>query len=382
MYTPISKKFKVACLVEHLKGNSNYICDSNGNVICLPGWESDGDHWCNVPICDFNGQTCCDHGQCDKPQHCTCDIGWHGHICDQCLRMPGCVNGYCEQPFQCICEDGWEGLFCDKPTCGECIHGYCSDSGICTCHWGYTGEHCDQCLNHPECQNGQCIDKPFECACNDGYEGLYCNTTVCSVGCHPEHGMCDQPGECWCKPGWQGPLCDQCVPYWSCNYGYCDEPFECKCYDGYAGKDCNETTTLIPVDVDGHWGSWGPWSACSAPPGCLHQIQTRTRICNNPAPVGNGKYCSSDGSSSSEVGPCPCTINGGYTEWTVFSPCTATCSGDIGERVRRRFCTQPSPHMDGLTCQEQGLGPEREEVQCEGTTPFQSDDPFSICYSI
>ena len=43
--------------------------------------------------------------------------------------------------------------------------------------------------------------------------------------------------------------------------------------------------------------------------------------------------------------------DGGYTEWTVFSPCTATCEGDQGDRRRRRFCTNPTPGTQGLTCE-------------------------------
>ena len=44
-------------------------------------------------------------------------------------------------------------------------------------------------------------------------------------------------------------------------------------------------------------------------------------------------------------------LDGGYTEWTNYSPCTAICIGDVGERVRRRFCTNPSPQLGGLDCQ-------------------------------
>ena len=43
-------------------------------------------------------------------------------------------------------------------------------------------------------------------------------------------------------------------------------------------------------------------------------------------------------------------VDGGYTEWTVFSPCTAICSQDTGHRRRKRFCTNPEPSNGGLTC--------------------------------
>ena len=119
--------------------------------------------------------------------------------------------------------------------------------------------------------------------------------------------MCPgEPGECWCRPGWQGPLCDQCVPYWNCVHGYCDEPFECKCKPGYTGKDCNEPTS---GSVDGSWGQWGPWSSCSSPPYCQQEIQKRTRLCNYPAPKGNGLHCNSNGSPSTEIRHCHCPIS-------------------------------------------------------------------------
>ena len=42
--------------------------------------------------------------------------------------------------------------------------------------------------------------------------------------------------------------------------------------------------------------------------------------------------------------------DGGLTEWTVFSSCSAQCQGDQGERVRRRFCTNPVPQLGGKDC--------------------------------
>ena len=71
--------------------------------------------------------------------------------------------------------------------CNECIHGFCTEPNVCQCYWGFSGEHCDQCVKHPECHHGHCINKPFQCECWNGYTGLHCNETVCSDGCHPEH---------------------------------------------------------------------------------------------------------------------------------------------------------------------------------------------------
>ena len=43
--------------------------------------------------------------------------------------------------------------------------------------------------------------------------------------------------------------------------------------------------------------------------------------------------------------------DGNVSEWTVYGPCDKLCAGDVGERVRRRFCTNPAPEFGGLTCE-------------------------------
>ena len=55
-------------------------------------------------------------------------------------------------------------------------------------------------------------------------------------------------------------------------------------------------------------------------------------------------------------------IDGGYTEWSEWSECTATCGG--GSRSHSRTCTNPSPKNKGKTCIEQDLGPDMESEQC------------------
>ena len=55
-------------------------------------------------------------------------------------------------------------------------------------------------------------------------------------------------------------------------------------------------------------------------------------------------------------------IDGGYTEWSEWSECTATCGG--GSRSHSRTCTNPSPKNKGKTCIEQDLGPNMESEEC------------------
>jgi len=55
-------------------------------------------------------------------------------------------------------------------------------------------------------------------------------------------------------------------------------------------------------------------------------------------------------------------IDGGYTAWSKWSACSATCGG--GVRWHSRTCTNPSPKGKGKTCKEQNLGPAKESQGC------------------
>ena len=52
----------------------------------------------------------------------------------------------------------------------------------------------------------------------------------------------------------------------------------------------------LTAKVDGHWGRWSEWSKCDA--SCDDGIKKRTRMCNNPEPKHDGKYCPGIGSEA------------------------------------------------------------------------------------
>ncbi|XP_078147250.1 A disintegrin and metalloproteinase with thrombospondin motifs 5 [Centroberyx gerrardi] len=55
----------------------------------------------------------------------------------------------------------------------------------------------------------------------------------------------------------------------------------------------------------GSWSSWGPWGACSR--SCGGGVQFAQRLCNNPPPRNNGRYCTGKRAiyRSCSVTPCP-----------------------------------------------------------------------------
>ena len=52
------------------------------------------------------------------------------------------------------------------------------------------------------------------------------------------------------------------------------------------------------------------------------------------------------------------SVNGGWTEWSVWSDCPETCGDE--DLIRTRSCTNPSPENNGTVCQ----GSNTETISC------------------
>ncbi|XP_052276440.1 coadhesin-like isoform X2 [Dreissena polymorpha] len=117
------------------------------------------------------------------------------------------------------------------------------------------------------------------------------------------------------------------------------------------GKNCigpsTDYTSCVrdSCPVDGGWGTWATWGSCSA--SCGVALQHRTRYCDNPPPARFGDHCFGD---SLDYRTCilqGCT-DGGWTTWTNWGTCSATCDGGFHQRSRQ--CTNPPASVNGHQC--------------------------------
>ncbi|XP_022098999.1 SCO-spondin-like, partial [Acanthaster planci] len=155
-----------------------------------------------------------------------------------------------------------------------------------------------------------------------------------------------------------------------CNVRPCDEA----CEEGTVFDDCskplpcqrtclemsNEVVCQNPTNqckfgrmecqdalCDGGWSGWTVWSPCDRT--CGWGTRLRFRSCTNPFPRNGGKNCSDEGRM--EVGKCnefACVVDGKPGPWGMWSTCTSTCGG--GTQHRKRYCNNPVPQNGGDEC--------------------------------
>ncbi|XP_067022316.1 A disintegrin and metalloproteinase with thrombospondin motifs adt-1-like isoform X5 [Acropora muricata] len=115
---------------------------------------------------------------------------------------------------------------------------------------------------------------------------------------------------------------------------------------------CNQN----PCPVDGRWSLWKPWGPCSLT--CAGGVQRRTRTCNNPPPKYGGKNCEGNALQTQSCNRAPCPVDGNWAEWRPWRPCSVTCGG--GSQDRTRACANPRPAFGGANCE----GKSKEYRQC------------------
>ena len=132
--------------------------------------------------------------------------------------------------------------------------------------------------------------------------------------------------------------------------------------------------------VDGNYSEWSEFSPCSV--SCGNGTMKRTRNCSHPSPKNRGRDCSSLGPPE-EIKSCflrECPVDGNYTEWSVFSNCSKTCGSGI--KRRSRTCSNPEPRHGGRNCSNLGLGIEVQECNtqlCPISGGYSKWTDFSQC---
>ncbi|XP_076472736.1 SCO-spondin-like isoform X3 [Babylonia areolata] len=162
----------------------------------------------------------------------------------------------------------------------------------------------------------------------------------------------------WGSWGTYGPCSVTCGTGSKSRTRQCDNPAPMGGGENCTGSasdtaDC----TMAACEVDGNWGSWGPYMECSVT--CGDGIKSRTRQCDNPAPTNGGSPCSGSSTDNTEcTAGSPCPVDGNWGSWGPYGVCSVTCGE--GTKSRTRECDNPAPQHGGNTC----YGPGTDSVQC------------------
>ncbi|XP_053398910.1 SCO-spondin-like isoform X2 [Mercenaria mercenaria] len=243
-------------------------------------------------------------------------------------KGPGMEKRPCDTGKQCPVHGGW-GLWTMWTKCSVyCGTGMISRKRVCDSPMPqYGGKNCLG-LEYEEmpCETG--VMCPIDGGWSAWSDLSSCSET-CGVGFMQRSRICNSP-----LPQYNGAPCP----------GPDFEKLPC------------DTGTKCPVH--GNWGPWTDYAICEAK--CGKGVQTRTRICNSPAPMFGGDSCV--GADFEKI-PCDsgvfCPVNGEWGPWTEFTHCNKKCGVGIIRRFRQ--CNNPAPSYGGHLC----VGLEKEEQMCD-----------------
>lgn len=146
----------------------------------------------------------------------------------------------------------------------------------------------------------------------------------------------------------------------------------------HGGRNCSRYGDDIEIlfcnvhycPIHGGYTMWSDFTSCSA--SCGGGVRNRNRTCTNPVPMYDGKNCSNLGEDfqSQECNIHPCPIHGGFTSWSNFTACSKTCGN--GTRMRNRACSNPAPKHGGRNCTG-----EFEEIEDCNTFPCPIDGGYT-----
>ena len=115
--------------------------------------------------------------------------------------------------------------------------------------------------------------------------------------------------------------------------------------------------------VNGYWSKWSQWSPCTK--SCASGMTTRDRTCTEPQ--NGGKPCPGNHMEITfcNTASCPIKVDGNWTQWSQWSQCSQSCEG--GLRSASRSCSDPEPMFGGEDCVGNGVKEEGcNDMVCPG----------------
>ncbi|XP_016091061.1 LOW QUALITY PROTEIN: SCO-spondin [Sinocyclocheilus grahami] len=398
----------VACVREEL------LCSDLGtevqrNTSCLPG--------CQCP----DGSALQD-GECVSLSLCRCHVDGEQHKPGATVTK-NCNNCTCESgklvdctSVECDVDGGWSSWtpwsVCSV-TCGAGLQShyrFCSDperagnglpcvgpdreDRVCSStpcsrdggwsDWSSWTDCSKSCGGGVKSRRRDC-DRPVRGGDGDYCEGLGTEVILCNTHHCPVSSCSHVPGSVFSACG---PSCPR-----SCDDLTCVERDTCPCLNLHTGQRvhpgetvptpdaCNNCTCergrLVcseqPCPVDGGWCQWSEWTPCSKT--CGMEWVSRYRSCACPEPRSGGAACSDQQEEHAGLGvqiqrqPCPSvSFCPVHGSWGSWSS-WSDCDGCAGVSVRQRQCNSPPARFGGLSC----LGESRQSRGCHDNITVCSD---------
>ncbi|KAL4226487.1 hypothetical protein ACF0H5_014470 [Mactra antiquata] len=321
----------------------------------------------------------------------TCGIGWRSRyrICPTCQQKLQVQSEPCIIQYYCPVDGNWGNWMTWTSCTASCSGGIKRRERFCNnpppMHGG------KNCVGS-ELDEQTCSEQPCEI---DGQWSHWTRFGACSQTCGRGEMIrtrkCDQP-----EPTGGGRPCRgrsvearrcearKCPLHggWSSWEQWSDCPVTCGEGQRSRSRECNrprplfggnpcagseidtETCTAnVPCPIHGGWSDWSEFGSCRAKP-CTEGHRIRTRVCDNPRPRYRGHMCRGRRvekiSCMNEEG---CAVDGGWCDYSIWTPCSATCIGTSAAMSRRRACYCPAPQNGGKSCQ----GDHIEIATCNGT---------------
>lgn len=325
------------------------------SVTCGSGRETRTRH-CNNPAPEYGGKMCPGNTTESKscyPAYCSVDGGWSvwqtwGRCSVTCgngvrNRARSCNNPVPQYGGNQCAGDATEIHFCHERSCPvDGAWSIWSGWGSCsrTCGDG-TRIRSRSCTNPAPLHGGHYCYGHYQ-------ESMPCYLMSCPVDGHWANWM-----------AWTS--CSS-----TCGYGVKTRAHTCtNPAPSHGGKDCagssyeSHPCQMTACSVDGQWADWMAWTSCSST--CGDSVRTRARTCSNPAPSQGGQDCAGSSQESHSCHMAPCSVDGGWSAWIAWSPCSSSCGN--GQKTRARSCVNPAPSAGGKDC----VGSIYEMQPCFGT---------------